>query len=210
MRCCGYDEFFDEGMARRDARRYRRKGLKGSARRIVETLLACGVDGAEVLEIGGGIGAIDVELLEAGAARATVLELSPGYETEAEALARDHGLEGRIERRLGDVVVRPEVAGRADLVVMERVVCCYPDAAALVTAAASRSRRMLVLTYPRYGLLARAVIAGANALLRVRGNPFRAYAHAPATIADAATRAGLRPSGPERGVVWRLAAFERA
>ena len=210
MRCCGYDEFFDEGMARRDARRYRRKGLKGSARRIVETLLACGVDGAEVLEIGGGIGAIDVELLEAGAARATVLELSPGYETEAEALARDHGLEGRIERRLGDVVVRPEVAGRADLVVMERVVCCYPDAAALVTAAASRSRRMLVLTYPRYGLLARAVIAGANALLRVRGNPFRAYAHAPATIADAARRAGLRPAGPERGVVWRLAAFERA
>src|SRR5262249_10845867 len=150
--------FFDDRQARKDAKRYRRRGLKSSSRRIVKAIRAHGVEDAEVLEIGGGVGAIEIELLEAGASRATVLELSPAYEAEAASLARDRGFEERIDWRLGDVVAEPELAGEADHVVLERVVCCYPDAPALVDAAARRTRRVLALTYPRYGLLSRAVI----------------------------------------------------
>src|SRR3954449_6193088 len=83
MRCCsarGCDEFFDERAARRDARSYSRKGLEGSARRIVELVQRRGVEGKTVLEVGGGIGAIQLELLRAGADRTVNVELSPAYD----------------------------------------------------------------------------------------------------------------------------------
>jgi magnesium-protoporphyrin O-methyltransferase len=208
VRCCGYEEFFDEKLARKDAERYRTKGLRASGRRTVELLRGRGIEGAEVLEIGGGVGAIGIELVRSGAARATVVELSASYDTASAGLVREYGLEGRVERLHGDVVEDGFVSD-ADLVVMERVVCCYPDAPALVGAAARRARRSLVLTYPRYGLLTRAAVRAANLLLRLRGGSFRVYAHAPGAIRVAAAAHGLQPLGPESGVVWRTAAFER-
>lgn len=209
MRCCGYDAFFDERLARKDADRYRRKGLRRSGRAIVDVVRGRGVEGADVLEIGGGVGAVGIELLEAGAARCTNVELSPAYEAAAGALLAERGLAGRVERRKGDVVA-DETVPAADHVVMERVVCCYPDAEALVGAAARRARRTLVLTYPRYGRATRAAVRTVNLVLRLRRLSFRVYAHRPDTIRAAAEAAGLRSLGDERGVVWRLAAFERA
>ena len=210
MPCCGYDEFFDARVARIDAARYRNRGLRRSARRIVELARGGGLGGAEVLEVGGGVGALSLELVRAGAAHATTIELSPGYEQEAIALAAEAGLQEHVERRVGDVVSAGDELSPADVVVLERVVCCYPDAAALVGACAARSRRLLVLSYPRYGLAARAAIRVANTLLRLRRCAFRAYAHPPAAIREAAALQGLEPAGPERGLVWRVAAFERA
>jgi 2-polyprenyl-3-methyl-5-hydroxy-6-metoxy-1,4-benzoquinol methylase len=200
---------FGPELARKDARRYRRKGLRGSGRTIVERAREAGLGGAEVLEIGGGIGGLAVELVEAGAARATSLEVSTGYEAAARELRREHGLEQRLELRIADVV-EDESIGPADIVVMERVVCCYPDATALVGAAATRARRRLVLSYPRYGWTTRVLVRAINLVLRLRGLEFRTYAHSPATISAAAERAGLRPGRQESGVVWRVAAFDRA
>jgi 2-polyprenyl-3-methyl-5-hydroxy-6-metoxy-1,4-benzoquinol methylase len=200
---------FGPELARKDARRYRRKGLRGSGRTIVERAREAGLGGAEVLEIGGGIGGLAVELVEAGAARATSLEVSTGYEAAARELRREHGLEQRLELRIADVV-EDESIGPADIVVMERVVCCYPDATALVGAAATRARRRLVLSYPRYGRTTRVLVRAINLVLRLRGLEFRTYAHSPATISAAAERAGLRPGRQESGVVWRVAAFDRA
>ena len=153
MSCCqpprGYTRIFSKRAARRSAKRYREKGLDDTAEEIVEFLREHGVEGASVLEIGGGVGAIQLELLKVGAARATNLELSPEYEETARELIHERGLDDRVERRLGDVVQEPDLAGEADAVVMHRVVCCYPDYDALVGAAAERARRYLVLSFPR-------------------------------------------------------------
>jgi magnesium-protoporphyrin O-methyltransferase len=201
---------FDPKLARKDADRYRRKGLRDSARRVLELARGNGLEGAEVLEIGGGVGSLSIELVAAGAAHATVLELSDGYDAAAQGLLEEHLLVGRVEHRLADVVQSPDGVPTADVVVLERVVCCYRDAEALVGAAAAHARRRLVLSYPRYGVPARLAMRGANLLLRARGSEFRVYAHAPATIAHAAEERGLRPAAPATGLVWRVAAFERA
>ena len=101
--CCvpesEYRRFFRTGIARRDARRFRKRGLDKVSRRLADAVVPLGVDGARVLEGGGGIGAIQIELLEAGAAEATNVELSDAYEGEAESLLRERGLVGRVERR---------------------------------------------------------------------------------------------------------------
>ncbi len=210
MRCCGYDDFFNARVARSDAARYRKRGLRRSAQRILERARGVGLAGADVLDVGGGVGALSVELVRAGAARATTIELSPGYEQEASALAAESGLDRRIERRVGDVVAAGDEVPPADVVVLERVVCCYPDAAAIVGAAGARARRLLLLSYPRYGLMSRAVFCTLNTFLRMRHRAFRVYAHPPAAIRVAAEAQGLVPAGPEQGLVWRVAAFERS
>src|SRR4051794_13326827 len=113
MGCCdsrGCDEFFGAVFAGRMARRYRRRGLDRTARRMVEFLEARGLDGATVLEIGGGVGEIQLELLRRGAARAINLELSPAYEQEAADLVREAGFEDRVERRFQDIAVDPGAA----------------------------------------------------------------------------------------------------
>ena len=125
--CCdprGCDEQFNVAFARRLAKRYRRKGLDPTAGRMVEALTDRGIDGATVLEIGGGIGDIQIELLKRGAARTVNVELSSAYETEAAALLRAAGLTERADRRVVDIALTPHVVDSADVVVLHRVVCC--------------------------------------------------------------------------------------
>jgi magnesium-protoporphyrin O-methyltransferase len=211
--CCspprGYTRIFSKRAARKDAKRYRREGLDDTAAAMVGFLRERGVEGASVLEIGGGVGAIQLELLESGAATATNLELSPEYEEEAAALAREHGVEERVERRLGDVVLTPGLAAEADAVVMHRVVCCYPDYDALVGAAAERSRRYLVMSFPRPRLAIRAAMGALNLLARSLRWEYRTWVHSPEALVAAAERRGLTLARQSSGPVWLVAALER-
>jgi hypothetical protein len=207
--CSGYGEIFGEKAARRGLRRYRRRGLDALAADAVAFARSRGLDGATVLEVGGGVGALQVELLKAGAERAVNVELSPGYEEAAAELARAEGLERRLERRLGDFVLDEALVEPADVVVLNRVVCCYPDFEALLGAAARHSRRLLVFTYPRGGFLARLASGSINLFLRLRGCGFRTYAHPPAALLRTAQETGLRVAHERHGLVWQLAALER-
>lgn len=208
--CCSYDAFFNEKRARKDASRYRRKGLDSAAQRLVSHLTRRGVAGDAVLEVGGGVGAIQVELLKAGAARTTNVELSAGYDAAAAELLVEAHLEGSADRRVGDFVAIAGELESADDVVLHRVVCCYGDVDALVGAAAQHARRTLVLTYPPDNAVARFVSTSFNLFLRLRGSEFRTYAWPVAAITRAAEMNGLKCVVEERAsFVWRWAAFER-
>jgi hypothetical protein len=208
--CCSYDAFFNEKQARRDAKRYRRKGLDPAARTLVSHLTRRGVSGDAVLEVGGGVGAIQLELLKAGAAQATNVELSSGYDAAAVELLAGAQLAGSVDRKIGDFVAMAGELEPADDVVLHRVVCCYGDVDALVGAAAERARRNLVLTYPPENALARVAVRGFNLVMRLRGSDFRTYAWPAAQITRAAEAQGLtRVVEGRASFVWRWAAFER-
>ncbi len=209
--CCarGYERFFGARVARRDARRYRRRGLDGTAQRLVDEVDARGVEGATVLEPGGGVGAIDLELLKRGAVHATVVELSHGYDDEAVELAREAGAEERIDRRHGDFVEQASLVGEADVVVMHRVVCCYPDPERLVGAAGERARRLLALSFPRNTWWLRWAARVGNVFFRLVGG-IETYIHPPEIVERSAERAGLTTVLHEpAGRIWRVAVFER-
>ncbi len=211
--CCrpgDYDKVFDEKHARAKAREYVRKGLTGDARRIVELVRDRTSPGYSVLEVGGGVGEIQLELLKTGAARATNVELATQYETVASELIHDHGVGDRVERRLGDFVREATAVPAADVVVMNRVVCCYPDADALVGAAADHARRLLVMTIPVDRWWVRWGLGAANMLLAIRGSTFRGYAHATRAVLATAERHGMRPTQHRRGLIWQLIVLERA
>lgn len=211
--CCsgsGYGAVFDERQARRDARRYRRRGLDRTGRRIVAYLRAGGLGGATALEVGGGIGAIQLELLKAGAERTTNIELSPGYEDQAAKLLREAGLEERTVRRIVDFAAAADTVEPADVVVMHRVVCCYPDPERLVGAAAAHAGTRLVLSYPPDNAISKAITSVFNAWCAVRRVDFRAYVHPRTAILGPARAQGLVPAFERRSGIWRIAALERA
>jgi 2-polyprenyl-3-methyl-5-hydroxy-6-metoxy-1,4-benzoquinol methylase len=204
-----YRRLFSRKVAAKDARRYRKRGLTGTARRLAD--LAGDVTGATVLEVGGGIGAIELELLEAGAAHATSIEISTEYEAEALALLTERGLADRVERRVADFVADTGALDDHDVVVLHRVVCCYPDVDALVGRAAARTRRVLLLTYPQARWYTSLGVRALNVFLLLSRCGFRAYAHPVERIFAAATAQGLTPDARERqGVLWESASFSRA
>jgi hypothetical protein len=194
-------------MARRDADRYRRKGLGPVGGRLVELVHGKGRD---VLEIGGGVGALQLELLRDGVERAVNVELSPAYEPEAERLAREAGLETRIDRRILDFARRAEEVEPADVVLMHRVVCCYPDMPALVGSAAERARRVLALSYPPDTWWFHAAARLINLASRLMKNEFRFFVYGPSAIFDVAAAHGLRLTVRERRRLWEVAVLERA
>ncbi len=207
-RASDYRRLFGRRVARHEARRYRRRGLPRSGCGLVS--LAGDPAGASVLDVGGGVGNLSLELLERGAAQATVVELSDGYEEAAAALLAEHHLGDRVERRVGDFVSESGVVEPHDLVVLHRVVCCYPDGPALVSAAASHARHGLLLTYPRERGLTRLGVRVLNLWLRLTRCGFRTYVHPVAAIEAAARQEGLRLTRREaQGLVWENAAFER-
>ena len=210
--CCdprGCDRMFDDRFAQRMAARYRKKGLDKTARRMVALLTENGVRGATVLEIGGGVGEIGLELLRGGAATVTNLELSPNYQREAAALAAEAGLTGRTMHRLVDITADPAAVEPADIVVLHRVVCCYPDYARLLGVAADHARRQLVFSFPPRNLASRAFVATQNTLLRLGDREFRSFAHPPSAMLAVLADHGMRPAETHRGPVWQVAVAGR-
>src|SRR6185295_19367198 len=153
MDCCshtrGLNSIFDERRARDEADRYWKRGIDRHARAIAGALLTRGVSGASLLEVGGGIGGLHAELLKHGASQATNVDISSAYLAAAQSVAARLGIRERVDYRLADFAREAEAVPAADVVIMHRVVCCYPDMPGLVTAAARRARRMLALSFPR-------------------------------------------------------------
>jgi SAM-dependent methyltransferase len=199
-------EVFTERLARKDAARYRRKGIGVVGRGLVELVRGRGRD---VLEVGGGIGALQLELLRDGVEQSVNVELSPAYEAEAAALAREAGVEDRVERRILDFAQSAGEVEAADIVLMNRVVCCYPDMPGLVSAAADHTRRVLALSYPPDTWTFRLAARGINLWSRLMRHEFRFFVHEPAAMFRVAGERGLRVATRERRRFWEVAALER-
>jgi 16S rRNA G966 N2-methylase RsmD len=210
--CCGrtgYQTVFSDKFAKRVARSYRKRGLGPTERRLVSFLADRGIRDASILEIGGGIGGIQIELLARGARKATNLEISRNYEAEATALLERSGMADQVQRRFVDIAASPDEVEPADVVVLHRVVCCYPNYQRLMSEAASHAMRLLVFSYPPRNLFTRMLIRCENLLQRLRGSDFRAFVHPPAGMIETAQTSGLSLSYRHRGLLWNIAGLER-
>ena len=210
--CCpgDLDDVFSASQARADARAYRRSGLDGEATRIARTVRREVEDGFTILEIGGGIGAVQLALLRDGAGRSTNVELSHSYEAVATELIAEAGLAGRVERRVADFVAAAREVPAADAVILQRVVCCYPHAGALVEAAAGHAKRVLVLTFPVDRWWARTMPALFKNWPRLRGWKFRMFVHRTDLIVAAAARHGLSLAERRTGLFWQMLVLRRS
>ncbi len=206
--CADTSRFFSQ-LARLYRWRFRLFGLEKNQRQMLDLLERAGIEGSDLLEIGCGIGYLHHALLRSGAARATGIDMSARMLGEARRLAQTSGLAGRTEYRQGDFVELTDRIAMADIVILDKVVCCYPDPERLLEHALSRSRHVIALTYPRDRLFMRAGVALMTAALKLAGSGFRPYVHNPADIERWISAGGFRSRGRALTFEWRTEVYVR-
>lgn len=213
MTCCphcqGADRFFNERVAAADLRNYQRHGAGGTTKRLLDALRAAGVVGMSLLDIGGGIGVIQHELRAAGVSEITDVDASRAYLALARQEAEKRGYAADAQYIHGDFVALAERLAPADIVTLDRVVCCYPDMEALVANAAAKTKRFLGLVYPRDGWWMKIGVALLNLYPQLRGDPFRSYIHPTAGVEGIITANGLRKIEHHNGALWQVVVFAR-
>src|SRR5713226_9808875 len=213
MVCCtGYcaaEAQFSSKVAQRDLRRYRRRGADATTRLMLAELRRWPLEGRRLLDIGSGIGVIGKELGASGVASATIVEASPAYLEIARREAGSQYGSRPIQFVLGDFAVIAGTLPDADVVTLDRVVCCYPDAEALLRQAARRARQLLAFSYPRDRWYVRTLIVLENFWRRLTGKEFRAFVHGPERMRAVLETAGLVRATRRETFVWTFDLYRR-
>jgi magnesium-protoporphyrin O-methyltransferase len=199
--------FYNEKRAKADLRRYRKKGPNPWTRTLLEALTAEGVAGSTLLDIGGGVGAIQHELLEVGAARATGVEASAAYLDMARAESERRGHGDRAEHLHGDFTELAASIPPADIVTLDRVVNVYPYWERLLALSAERAQRLFGLVFPRETRSVRLSIAAINLIFR---GPVRAAIRPVDEIEGILGEHGLAQHfSRDVGMAWHVAVYRR-
>ena len=212
MSCCSHNRsavrLFSR-FARRYRRRFEKKGLEASQRQLVEGLARAGFGDASLLEIGSGVGYLHQYLLQRGAATAVGVDLTPKMIEEAEALARKNGLAERTHYRVADFVDAAASFEPADVVLLDKVICCYPDAERMVRTSLAKAKRVYAYTIPRDRWYTRLGIAVGAFVLWLLRSDYRSYVHDPKQIETWVTAAGFTKRYENRTLVWLTDVYVR-
>lgn len=213
MQCCqppsGAAARFFSWFARRSGRHYRKKGLGKVQQQLASAIEDAGIEGASLLEIGCGVGYLHQFLLKHGAVRATGVDLSEKMLAEAGALAAEQSLIDRTTYVLGDFVTLAEDVPGADVTILDKVVCCYPDARTLVHRSLKKTGRVYALTYPRAHLLNRVITELEALCMKIIRCDFRPYVHDPDSIEQWIEAGGFRKRRQHQSLIWLTQVYVR-
>lgn len=202
--CIATDRHFTPARAVAELADYRRRGPRGTARLILESLADVGITPHTLLDVGAGIGVLHHELLARGVKRAVHLEAAAAYVASAEEEAVRRGHQGRVQFRHGDFVSLAPDLGSADLVTLDRVVCCYPELEPLVHLSAAKAERYYALNFPHDRWYVRAHTRWQNYRRQQAGNDFRTFVHPVAQIRALVRAAGFEIERSRRTFVWTV------
>ena len=202
--CATTQRQFSPRLATRQLARYRRKGPDPTTRMLRDLLIALNPPNKTLLDIGAGIGALTCELLQAGFERATALDASSAYVACGREEAALRGLAASVDWIEGDFVDLAPRVPRADVVTLDRVVCCYPAYEPLLTAALDHASHAVGLSYPRDRWYVSRVMALENGLRRLRGGAFRTFVHSRASMIALLTTRGFRLVGRRTTIAWSV------
>lgn len=208
--CCEVtDHAFTEAEARADVKNYHRRGPATQTRLILAAIRSLGLSDVALLDVGGGIGVIHHELLGNVVREATHVDASSAYLKVAAEEARRRGHSEEVKFIHADFTdVAPDLP-QADVVTMDRVVCCYPDFRRLLGAAAGKSRKAIALTYPRETWYMRIGVRVVNFFQWLSRDPFRAFLHPIHEMESLLNKEGLKKVSVRRLFVWEMALYQR-
>ena len=207
--CAGIERTFDHRLAESELREYRKHGPARTTKKLLDALQANTVQEMTVLDIGGGIGAISHHLLDAGAGHAVHVDASSGYLQVVQQAATQRGQADQMNFLHGDfVALAPQVAP-ADIVTLDRVLCCYHDMQTLVRLSVERARRYYGLVFPRHTLPLRVFRPVFNSYFRVVRNPYRFYLHDTADVEALIFEQGFQRAFRHSGFFWQVVVYER-
>ena len=203
------DNAFSEAEAGAEIKNYRKRGPVKQTNLILEAIRSLRLKDVVLLDIGGGIGAIHHELLKDVAREAIHVDASSAYLKAAKEETAQRGNSERVKFIHADFTDVAYDLPQADVVTLDRVVCCYPDFRGLLKAAASRSRRALALTYPRETWYLRIGLHVINFFQRLMRDPFRVFLHPVDEMELLLKHEGFVKTSLRRVSVWEMALYQR-
>lgn len=207
--CEGIEKFFNSKKAQRRLKRYRKKGPLKTTRLLLDAIKRHDVRGMTLLDIGGGVGAVAHDLLSAGILKALDVDASSAYIEIARQEAERLGHADRISFEYGDFVELADKLEPADIVTLDRVICCYDDMRALVGLSSSLAKKLYGVVYPRDTWWSKLGAKIGNLILRISRNPFRTFIH-PTHAVDSVIRAnGFRPVFWRKDFLWQVVLYSR-
>ncbi len=208
--CVGIELKFDRKKAAQELQDYHTNGPKNTTRRLIDAVMAESVSDMTLLDIGGGIGAIQHELLKAGASSSINVEVSQAYINAAKMEAKRQGHADRIGHFRGNFVDLAKDIPECDIVTLDKVVCCYHDMRGLVEESSARAKRVYGLVYLRDHWYARIWTALDNFRNILRRNPFRQFVHPPEEVDLILSRKGFQKRFHHEMGVWLTVVYSRA
>lgn len=212
MNCCqcqGIESVFDRKVAARELEDYRRNGPNKTTRILIDALKAGGIEDLSLLDIGGGVGAIQHALLKAGAGRAVNVDASTSYIRVAKEEAERQGHAEKVSYHHGNFVDLAPHIPSAGIVTLDRVICCYHDMPALVNASATKARNFYGLVYPRDTWWMKLAIPVLNFGLRLRRNSFRVFVHPTRAVDAIVHQNGLQRRFYHKTFIWQVVVYAR-
>jgi predicted TPR repeat methyltransferase len=207
--CDGIETLFDQKTAQQDLRDYRKNGPSKTTRWLLDGLKAAGVNDLTLMDIGGGVGVIPNELLRAGVREATDVDASTAYIETAkqEALRQSHA--ERLHFYHGNFVTLAPELPPADIVTLDRVICCFDDMESLVELSSARARKLYAVVFPRDTWWLKLGVQFINLICRLQRNPFRSYVHPTEQVKAIVRRNGLKLHTFRQTLVWQVMIFAR-
>ena len=161
------------------------------------------------MDIGGGVGAIQLALVGEGVREVTSVDASSAYVSAARELAREQGVRARISYVHGDFTEVADRLTQADIVTLDRVICCYDDVASLVSRSAECAARLYGVVYPRSNFMSRMAVALSNVWLRLNRSPMRTFLHAPEAVDALIRERGFTPFSRQTTAIWQVVAYQK-
>lgn len=189
--------------------RYRKEGIEKTTRQLIAAVSRNGIEGMTLLDIGGGVGGIQHTLLEDGVVNATSVDASSAYVKAAREEASRRDLEDRITFLHGDFVDLAEEVPQADIVTLDRVVCCYDNLKALVKLSAMKARKRYGLVFPRDLWLFRMLLPVVNFFITLSGSPFRIFIHSTEQVEKILKEQGLVKQYHQNAGFWQIIVYSR-
>ena len=210
MGCCNaIDSYFADKHATRDLESYRRKGPAPTTKLLIEAVLNAGITNARLLDIGAGIGVLQHELLQHGVQSVEHVDASKSYLRVAQSECEQRGNTHRVTFISGDFTDPNLDVGEAEVVLLDRVLCCYPNYLDLVKRSTERCLQLYAISYPRNHVLARIAFFFDNLERRLQGKSFRAFVHRIEDVEALVASSGLTLNSVHNTLLWRVAVFRR-
>ena len=213
MDCCQCDLIeaqFDRETVAKKVDRYREQGLKKETEILVDALRAEGVEGCSVLDVGGGLGALEFELLKAGSGTVTNVEASSAYIEAAKAESSRQGFSERVSHMHGDFVAIAYEVPPADVVTLDKVICCYDDMVSLVSSSVQKANKLYGVIYPRDTWWVKAGIGLENLIRKLKGNSFRVIVHPPRAVDRLIMENGMEKRFYRALIDWQIVVYARS
>lgn len=214
MNCCcphsvSTGRFFSF-FAHKYRKRFEKNGFEPSQKQLLSGLKQAGYKDSTILEIGSGVGHLHQTLLEQGALSAVGIDLSSKMNDEARRWAKERGLTERTRYFDNDFMMLTDELDISNITILDKVVCCYPDAEGLIKQSLDKTQHTYALTYPRNRWYIRLAMGTMSLLMLLTGSDFRPYVHDPKLIEQWIVDNGYTKQFESTTFVWLTQVYVKA